>query len=845
MDVAETRLRVVLGGDQRYRVPLYQRPYSWTDKQLERLWADLLEVTAEIQRNEKATHFTGSLVLDLGRAGPGVNEYLVVDGQQRLTTLSILLCAIRDHIAEHDADHPEKRELIHERYLVDKYKSGDDRLKLLPTQADRDDYRSLIDGSGTANSNSRITTAYRFFRLQLQINDDPDDDRDIDRILEAALGALAFVSITARGDDNVYRIFESLNNTGMKLTQGDLLRNYIFMRLGSRGEEVYSAWWLPMQDRLSPSDLEALFWMDLVTTDSEVKQGDIYSAQVARLDKLSSDEVFSEIKRYAHLAQLLEIIRDPARDKRFGENVAARLEHLVAWGVATADPLILQLLAQTEAKELPVGALESCLATLESFLVRRLLVSATSGGLTRILLRAPSDMRHDLAVPDALMLYLSTGRKFFASDEQILEAAVTKPLYYMGRPHQKKLLLQWLEDTFESKEPIDLGKATIEHVLPQTLTPFWRDELSRDAGSDESAESIHEALDHTLGNLTLPAYNSELSNRDFPEKRALLRESGIRLNAAIANEETWGRPQILARGRDLAQRIVAHWVPPVQVSEVSDTGATWALVSDAIESIPEGNWTTYGDLAALASTYPQPVAGFITRSTTDGAWRVLQAGGTVSPGFTWGSRTEHAARTAQDVLESEGVRFDADGRADPEQRLSAFQLAQMLGIELDLDRESDLPSEDEDDPGFERFVEQLTETQSASAAHGLLELVSAWRAMGGSLGFGVQAETSCFLMARRGRRDLSGVGIWPFTVYPKAGTIEVVFQYLKDRPPFDRLDLRQELRSRLNQIEGIEIAEDRLTRRPSFKVAVLEDESRRAEVISVLEFFMERVQAAE
>jgi len=842
MDVAETRLRAVLGGDRRYLVPLYQRPYSWTDKQLERLWADLLEVTNELRKNDKSTHFTGSLVLDLGRAGPNGDEYLLVDGQQRLTTLSILLCAIRDHIAEHDTEHPEKRELIHERYLIDKYKLGDDRLKLLPTQADRDDYRALVDGSGTANSNSRITTAYRFFRLKLQINDDPDDDRDIDRILDAALGALAFVSITARGDDNVYRIFESLNNTGMKLTQGDLLRNYIFMRLGSRGEEVYSAWWLPMQDRLAPSDLEALFWMDMVTTDSEVKQGDIYAAQVVRLDKLSTDDVFNEIKRFAHLAQLLAIIRDPAKDQRFGARVAERLEHLLAWGVVSADPLILQLLALTDANELSVEGLESCLATLESFLVRRLMVSATSSGLARILFRAPSDMRHDISVPDALMLYLSTGRKFFASDEQIREAAVTKPLYYMGRPHQKKLLLQWLEDTFESKEPIDLERATIEHVLPQTLTPFWRDELSRDAGPDESAESIQEALEHTLGNLTLTAYNSELSNRDFPEKQALLRESGIRLNAAIASQETWGRPQILARGRDLAERIVTNWVAPVQVSEVSDTGATWALVGDAIDSIPEGNWTTYGDLAALASTYPQPVAGFIMRSTKVGAWRVLQAGGTVSPGFTWGSRTEFATKTAREVLEAEGVRFDSDGRADPEQRLSAFHLAQMLGIELDLDRESDLPSEDENDPGFERFVEQLTEAQSASAAHGLLELISAWRAMGGSLGFGVQAETSCFFMARRGRRDLSGEGIWPFTVYPKAGTIEVVFQYLKDRPPFDRLDLRQELRSRLNQIEGIEIAEDRLTRRPSFKAAVLEDDTRRANVISVLEFFMERVQ---
>jgi alkylated DNA nucleotide flippase Atl1 len=844
MDVAETRLRVVLGGDQRYRVPLYQRPYSWSEKQLERLWTDLLEVNSEVQRNDKATHFTGSLVLDLGRAGPGVNEYLVVDGQQRLTTLSILLCAIRDHVAEHDADHPEKRELIHERYLVDKYKSGDERLKLLPTQADRDDYRALIDGTGAGSSNSRVTTAYRYFRLQLQLNDDPNDDLDIDRILESALGALAFISITARGDDNVYRIFESLNNTGMKLTQGDLLRNYVFMRLGSRGEEVYSAWWLPMQDRLTASDLETLFWMDLVATNSEAKQGDIYSAQQDRMDKLSTDEVLSEIKRFAHLSQLLQIMREPQRDDRFGPVVQLRLERLLAWGATAADPLVLRLLAVADSGELSKEALESCLATLESFLVRRLLVGASTGGLTRILFRAPSDMRSDVPVPEALMLYFSTGRKFFGSDEQVLEAALGKPLYYMGRPHQKKLLLQWLEESYGSKEPVDLTRTTIEHVLPQTLTPFWRDELARDAGPDEPAESIHEALEHTLGNLTLTAYNSELSNRDYPEKRALLLESGIRLNAAIASKETWGRPEILERGRELSRRITDYWVAPVQVSDVVDSGSTWALVGDAIDAIPAGSWTTYGDLAALASTYPQPVAGFVTRTPIHGAWRVLQAGGTVSPGFSWGSRSEFASKSAQEVLASEGVRFDSDGKADPEQRLSALALAQMLGIEIDLERENDTPTDDDEGPGFEKFIDQLTDSQPASAVHGMLDLIGSWRAMGGHLGFGVQSETSCFFMARRGRRDLSGTGIWPFTVYPRAGTVEVVFQYLKDRPPFDRLDLRQELRTRLNRIDGIDIPEDRLTRRPSFKVSVLESDTDRASVIEVLRSFMDEVQNA-
>lgn len=844
MDVTETRLRVVLGGDQRYRVPLYQRPYSWTDTQLTRLWSDLLDLTEQLATNEKSTHFTGSLVLDLGRAGPGVNEYLVVDGQQRLTTLSVLLCAIRDHFAEHEPDQPQKRELVHERYLVDKYRQGDERLKLLPTQADRDDYRALVDGSGVGNPLSRVTTAYRYFRLQLQQADDPDDPNDIDRILEAALGGLAFVSITARGDDNVYRIFESLNNTGMKLTQGDLLRNYMFMRLGSRGEEAYATWWLPMQDRLSASDLEALFWMDLIVAKSEVKLGDIYSAQRDRMDDLSDDEVFDEVKRYAGLARLLEGMRHPDRLPQFDQQVQVRLGRLQAWGSAGADPLVLHLLARTDAGEMSANELESCLAILESFFVRRLLVGASSNALSRILLRAPSDMRSDLPIAEALSLYLSTGRKFFASDDQVREAVLTKPLYYIGKPHQKKLLLQWLEDTYESKEPIDLARATIEHVLPQTLTPFWRDALTQDAEADESAEGIHEELVHTLGNLTLSAYNSELGNRDFPEKKEMLRKSGIRLNSEIADKESWSRAEIVERGRELAERIVTTWVAPTQSSDVVETGATWTLVREAVEAIPPGRWTTYGDLAALASTYPQPVAAFVARSPMTGAWRVLRAGGTIADGFRWGPNSEHASQTPREVLESEGLAFDADGHADPEQRVSAIELAELLGIEFEIDDSLDTAAGDESDD-YNRFVAQLAESQSASAVHGMLGLIRFWRSIGGELGFGDRAETSCFFMARRGKRHLGGNGIWPFTVYPRAGTVEVVFQYLKDRPPFDRLDLREELRTRLNRIDGIDIAEDRLQLRPSFRVSVLESETNQDAVADVLRFFMDEVSTSE
>ncbi|WP_236648379.1 MULTISPECIES: DUF262 domain-containing protein [Micromonospora] len=241
----ETTLQELLEGAKQYQVPLYQRTYSWTKLQLERLWNDILKLAEDQVADPSATHFIGSLVLAPSPAnGPtGVAEYLVVDGQQRLTTLTILLCAIRDRRAQHEG--PMHRDRLNQQYLVNVWKSERQRLKLVPTQADRAAYLACLDSTPQAGGADPVGAAYRFFVAQLAAADDPDDPLDIERIENAVISGLALVSVTAQPGDNVHRIFESLNNTGLKLTQADLLRNYLFMRLPSRGETVYRSLWQP------------------------------------------------------------------------------------------------------------------------------------------------------------------------------------------------------------------------------------------------------------------------------------------------------------------------------------------------------------------------------------------------------------------------------------------------------------------------------------------------------------------------------------------------------------------------------------------------------------------------
>lgn len=248
----ETTLQELLEGSKQYQVPLYQRAYSWTDDQLRRLWDDITQLADDRVDAPDLTHFIGSVVLAPSpNNGPaGVQEFLVVDGQQRLTTLSILLCALRDHRAVREG--PEHRDRIDEQFLINKWKQNH-RLKVVPTQADRGAYLACIDGTPQKGGADRVGAAYRFFSAQLAGADDPDDVDDIERIENAVVRGLALVSVTTHPGDNAHRIFESLNNTGLRLTQGDLLRNYLFMRLPTRGETVYESLWLPLHRHLRPA----------------------------------------------------------------------------------------------------------------------------------------------------------------------------------------------------------------------------------------------------------------------------------------------------------------------------------------------------------------------------------------------------------------------------------------------------------------------------------------------------------------------------------------------------------------------------------------------------------------
>lgn len=683
----ETSLQRILEGTSQYLVPLYQRPYGWGPENFRELWRDITQLAEDRIADPETTHFIGSVVLAPvpGSVAGAITRYLVVDGQQRLTTLTLLLAAVRDHLRGSEGGDTRESDRIHNQLLTNQYEDDPYRLKLVPTQVDRQSYAAVMDAAPTAGGDDRIGEAYRYFRARMADPTDPDAPYGVSEIRQAVVSGLSVVSISAHPGDNVHRIFQSLNNTGLKLTQGDLLRNYLFMRLPTRGEEVHRKYWVPLQDALVNNErIETLFWLDLVHKRPQVKLGQTFAAQQARLDRIpTEDGIAEEVERLARLGDLYRLMLDPTAES--DPAVRVRLERLAEWDSTTPAPLVLHLLLLRDRGEATSEQVSRALLSIESMLVRRFLVGRATQGLNRVFAAAVQEIDASLPVDKALNLYLSVGRKHFATDDQLLDAVLTTQFYWVGRSAQRKVMMTWIERLYPTKEIVSPQSLTIEHVMPQNLSPQWRTDLTAVCGAD-AVDEVHGRWLHTLGNLTLTGYNENLSNHEFARKRDTLRASSLRMNQEIAACDTWGPDQIEQRGRELARRIIENWPGPDEVSSAaSEDNPLWSSMNRLLVVLPAGHWATYGDLARVLGTAAQPLGNRLASHPAPNAHRVLGAQGTISDRFRWSDpqRTDDPRQ----ILESEGIRFSATGRADPGQRLDVTDLEK---LRVDSEDDTDL-----------------------------------------------------------------------------------------------------------------------------------------------------------
>jgi alkylated DNA nucleotide flippase Atl1 len=691
MQVRETSLQELIGGPKQFRVPLFQRTYTWKETDQRRLWRDILGqyeflLPSTSSSAETTGHFIGSFVLAPAPSPAALPAYLVVDGQQRLTTLTLALSALREAAAVSDSQAWNR---ITNQYLVNPYGTGDDRWKFVPTKDDRKAYFACIEGSHAGLEDNLISAAYRFFRIQLTQPGPDDSPLDLALLERVIVSKLAIVDITAQQGDNVHRIFESLNATGVDLTQADLLRNYLFMRLPTRGQAVYDSVWLPMQQLLGPENLEGLARVDLRRRGVDVRDDDVYQAQQNRLDKVAQNEaqVEAEIRDLALRARHYVRILRPSVE----EDAAVRrgLEFIARWRATTTHPVVMFLFEKREEEALTSADVAEGLLNLEGFLVRRLLVGVSAKNLNRIFVQLVTFLRQtDEPIVAALRYQLSTERKFWATDNEVRTAAGTRPFYYYGRAEQRRMILERLEEAYGHKEQAELITLplTVEHIMPQSLSVEWATSIAADG---DDPDDVHRELVHTLGNLTLSAYNSELSNKPFDRKQQIYNDSHLSLNHALVDQDGWGRAEILARAAELAGRAISIWPGPVPGAQVATISFDWSRMNAALAAIPEGRWTTYADLAALAGTGPIAVGNYIANNpSVQKGWRVLTSQGRISDGFHWLDPSDK--RDPRSVLEQEGVVFDAEGRADRAQQLSVDDLHGLLGW---FDPDDDIPEE--------------------------------------------------------------------------------------------------------------------------------------------------------
>lgn len=814
MQAKEMTLKPILEGEKQYLVPLYQRTYAWQRPQLKQMWTDLIG-QAEALRDGPGSpgHFVGSLVLAPAAAtiAGGVQRWLVVDGQQRLTTLLLALAALRDHVR---TENPREAERIHRQWLVNEYQSGDDRYKLLPTQTDRAAFMACI-AEDHKPTGGNIAAAYRYFLGEIAAADDPEDTDDLRRLEQAVVRRLDVVSVTAEHDDNVHRIFESLNNTGMALSLGDLLRNHLFMLLPTRAEDVYAKVWAPMQDVLGTEHVETLAYLDLVLRGQpELRRSDTYLAQQKRFRPIAHDEaaVEAEIVELARRARHLQaVLRPNTLTEPADRDLATALRRLAAWGGEAVYPVLMVLLDRRETGRAAPGEAETALLYLESYLVRRMLCGRTASGINRTLAQAALAAADGVDAAEGLREFLSQPRRYWPDDDQLAESVATLNFYWVGRASQRLFVLRRLEESSGHKERIDWDETSvqIEHVLPQTPTPEWLALLEPDVEPGETATDLHQRVVHRLGNLTLTGYNPDLSNKPFPEKRELLQISKFSMTAELAQQPTWGLAQIQERGTALAARAAHVWPGPRRAARTTDASDQWRVVRRLCAALPEGTWTAYGDLAAVTGIHPKPLGNYLAAQPVPNAWRVLRADGSVATEFRWPDPTRSDSPAA--VLDAEGVRFDDKGRADGGQRLSPLELAALIGIEVP---EESTGSDDE-----RRFWLQLDANQPSPVREAIRRLVDDWRNRGGTTAWGTGAQASCFPIVRTADGD-----VWPWALKPTSGVVEVVFQHLATRPPFDDTGVRDELRQRTNEIPGVSIPSTRLELRPSFPFALLATE---------------------
>ena len=579
MDARKGNIFEILNGNKQFLIPVYQRYYSWDIEQCRRLWNDIVDM----QKRNKAGHFVGSIVNIAEQAMPtGVQKYMIIDGQQRMTTLTLLLLALRDYAIQHPEDTTINSRRIDNMLLKNEYEVGDERYKLLLTETDRDILIRLVESKPIPDgTKSRLIDNYKFFSGKIA-------DRDLQPAeIYESIGKLQIVNITLdRTMDDAQAIFESLNSTGKELSESDLIRNYVLMGLEpSEQTYVYEHLWRPM---------EQLFVYETQDSVMDSFFRHYLTMKLTRIPK--QGRVYEEFKLY-HLNCEFGTIRELCQDllnyakfytdivfKRSNNTELKRLyEDIVDLRMEVSYPFLLKVHNDCAEGTITEDNLKEILRLCISYVLRRSICDIPTNSMNKTFATLRNSIRPDDYMNSVKAFFvLQDTYKEFPDNDKFMAAFMSRDIYTM---RARNYILSRLEN-FGNKAPIIIENYTIEHIMPQntSLSPEWQHDLG------VNWKEIQKTYIHTIGNLTLTAYNSEMSDRPFMDKMNMpggFKESALRLNAYLVKLTEWNEDHIKERAQQLAAKAVQIWPYP------SLTNAELAPYTAEEKSAPKYTLETY------------------------------------------------------------------------------------------------------------------------------------------------------------------------------------------------------------------------------------------------------------
>lgn len=554
MDARKGNIYEILNGNKQFLIPVYQRYYSWDIEQCKRLWNDIVEM----QKKGKVGHFVGSIVNIAEQAMPtGVQKYMIIDGQQRMTTLSLLLLALRDYAIKNPDDATINARRIDNMLLKNEYESGDERYKLLLTETDRDILMRLVEEKPIpGDTRSKLLDNYKFFAGKIV-----DEELQPAEVYES-IGKLQIVNITLdRSVDDAQAIFESLNSTGKELSESDLIRNYVLMGLEPTEQiYVYEHLWRPM---------ELLFAYE--TQDSVMDRffRDYLTMKITRIPK--QDRVYEEFKLY-HLNCEFGTIHELCQDlltyakhytdmvfKRSSNlNLKALYEDINDLRMEVSYPFLLKVHNDFTEDIISEEDLKLIIRLCISYVFRRSICDIPTNSLNKTFATLKNEIKPDDYVNSIKAFFVMRDNyKEFPDDDKFTAALVSRDIYTM---RSRNFILRQLEN-YGNKAPIIIENYTIEHIMPQnsSLSPEWQQMLGA------NWREVQKTYLHTIGNLTLTAYNSEMSDNPFMIKMDMeggFKESALRLNAYVVKLTEWNEQRIKERAALLADKAKQIWAFP-------------------------------------------------------------------------------------------------------------------------------------------------------------------------------------------------------------------------------------------------------------------------------------------